>query len=63
MLSEGRATPETENEALLIFEKLAKENDYAPAAYQYGELLYAGMGIERNIPEAIIFLKKVSSGI
>lgn len=62
MLSEGRATPETENEALLIFEKLAKENDYAPAAYQYGELLYAGMGIERNIPEAIIFLKKAVNG-
>ncbi len=59
MIQEGRAPSVNENDAPVIYEKLAKK-DHPLASYQYGDLLFYGLGVTRDVNESVTYLKKAA---
>ncbi|MGN1393279.1 MAG: hypothetical protein ACI4V7_04370 [Succinivibrionaceae bacterium] len=57
MMRSGYAPQTSNNEAIKIFKELALKDD-PRACFYYGQYLYMGMGIKRNLPESLKFLIK-----
>lgn len=61
MINSGRAKSDKDNEALQVFKKFADEGD-PRSAYNYGMILYDGIGVPKNISLAIKYLKQSIDG-
>lgn len=61
MINSGRAKSTNEQEAIETFHKFANEGD-AKSAYNYGMILYEGIGVPKNIKMAIKYLKQSVEG-